>query len=98
MYKSKLLEIGIPAHLNGFEYLNTILELYEPLTKLTWLYVTTAKRYNVTPNTVVKAISFALRFVPEKLSAGEFIAKYKTLWECDSKGGGRIETGAVIWH
>ena len=81
MYKLKLIELGIPADMKGFEYLNTALELYEPLTtSIIGLYRALAHRHKTSKASVERAIRQAIKHTGKKMANGNFIATHKILW------------------
>lgn len=85
MYKKKLLELGIPADIKGFTYLNYSIKEYNPLQGVMKLYKDVAIHYDDTYTKVERAMRHAIKFTDEKkLSVGRFIAKYKVLWEDDN--------------
>lgn len=86
MYKLKLIESGIPADIKGFTYLNTALEIYEPVAMgVIELYNTIANIYNDTPSRVERAIRHAISKAGKKIKNGNFIATHKILWGANNE-------------
>lgn len=80
MYKKQLLALGIPASIDGFEYLNYAIEIYNPPQSLISLYEEIGKKFNVSGRKVMRAMRHAIKLTGEKITSGEFVAKYKILW------------------
>lgn len=85
MYRKKLLDLGIPGNFDGFEYLNYALEIYKPPCKTCVLYDEIAQHFNTTRARVERATRHAINKSGECITNGEFIAKYKILWEEEEK-------------
>lgn len=81
MYRKKLLELGIPADINGFEYLNYAIEVYEPRQGIIVLYENVAAYFQITRQQAERNMRHAISKTNEKITVGQFIAKYKILWE-----------------
>lgn len=80
MYKKKLLELGIPAHIKGFDYLNYALMNCKarPTMKM---YSEIAAEFSDTTSRVERAIRHAISFTGGMLPNAQFIATYQILWE-----------------
>lgn len=86
MYRKKLLDIGIPANLDGFEYLNCALKIYAPGKHLMPLYSEVAEAFKTTAPRVERSMRTAVSKLGKyDTTVGEFIAKYKILWEEEEK-------------
>lgn len=74
-------EIGVPAHIKGYQYLREAIEMLNSITKI--LYPTIAKKYQTTPSRVERAIRHAIEVAWSR-------GKMETL---DSLFGYTINTG-----
>lgn len=81
MYKERLLELGIPANLLGFEYLNLALKKYVPRQSICALYKDIAYHYSTTAHKVERSIANAISKIDTPSTNGNFIIKYKLLWK-----------------
>lgn len=81
MYRKRLLQMGMPADIAGFEYLNHAIQIYKPTQYLMPLYIDVAKKFGATPAQVERSMRHAISRSGDKLTVGQFIAKYKILWE-----------------
>lgn len=81
MYRKRLLDLGICADLKGFEFLNCAIQMYKPTQKITDLYIDIAEIYNTLPKRVERAMRTAISKTNQEIKVGQFIAKYKILWE-----------------
>lgn len=80
MYRKNLLELGIPADINGFELLNYAIEVYEPQQSIIALYERVAGRYGITHSQAARNMRHAISKTGESITVGQFVAKYKILW------------------
>lgn len=80
MYRKKLLELGIPADLNGFELLNYAIGAYKARQSIIALYDEVGKHYDMTISQTERNMRHAISKVDKKITVGQFIAKYKILW------------------
>lgn len=80
MYRKKLLEMGMPADIGGFEYLNYAIEIYELRQSMIGLYESVAKHYGVTKGQAERCMRHAINKVEQNITVGQFVAKYKILW------------------
>lgn len=81
MYKKRLLELGIPADIKGFEYLNCAIQAYRPTQSIINLYDQVAIVMGTTSTKAERAIRHAISKTGQKITNGAFVAKYKILWE-----------------
>lgn len=81
MYKRNLLRLGIGADLKGFEMLNHAIEIYESGDKITELCTRVAVEFHSTRSRTERDMRYAKGKAGEKITLGQFIAKYKILWE-----------------
>lgn len=81
MYKEKLLSLGIPADISGFEYLNDAIDTYKPLMGKIDLYERIAEKHDTEASRVERCMRYAIEKTFEKLAVGQFIAKYSILWK-----------------
>lgn len=79
MYKKHLLELGIPASIKGFEYLNYAIE-NEGTKNTMAIYKEIAENFHANPDTVRQAMKHAIACTGENIMVSRFIAKYKILW------------------
>lgn len=90
MYKERLLQLGVPANLKGFTYLNDMLMAYEPGCKITLLYDKVGKSYGEAGSRVERSCRHAVQKLDLGLTNGEFIANYKVVhWADIEKGCGK---------
>lgn len=83
MYRKKLIDLGIQADNGGFEYLNTAIEMYQPLQSMTDLYYYVGVKYEKSHSAIERAMRTAVKKFDKNLKLGAFIAKYKILWSED---------------
>lgn len=82
MFKKKLIELGVPANLKGFEMLNYAIQNYKPLLKTMKFYEDIGKSFNTTAYSAQRCILYAIKLSNDKdISASNFIAKYSFLWK-----------------
>lgn len=85
MYKKKLIDLGIPASILGFEYLNYAIQHYCPGMAITGtLYPSVANHFHTTCTRAERAMRHAVHKVDENISVSAFVAKYKVLWSEDT--------------
>lgn len=85
MYKQKLLDIGIPAHIYGFDHLNEILMLYSPEKHITDLYNEVGKKAGVKGAAVERNIRHAISKSINPMHNAAWISAMKLAWDEDLK-------------
>lgn len=81
MYRKKLLELGIPASIDGFELLNYAIEIYCPGRDMMGLYDDVATHYGIKRRNAERNMHHAISKLGKKITVKQFITKYKILWE-----------------
>jgi hypothetical protein len=80
MYKKKLLELGMHADINGFEFLNYAIDIYKPTQSIIAVYEEVAEKFDTSLRKVERSMRHAIAQIGQKDTVGQFIAKYKILW------------------
>lgn len=84
MYKERLMELGVPANLKGFEYMNDAISWYRPLMRMGTLMQNIADKYESNPSRVDRALRVAIANTKGPQTIGAFVSKYSILWNSDS--------------
>lgn len=81
MYKSHLLNDGVPPQNKGFLYLNDAIRLYDADKKIMTLYADIASIHNTTPVRVERAMRHAIQKSTNPAANAKYIASRKlVLW------------------
>lgn len=81
MYEKQLLQLGVSAHVKGFEFLDYAIQQYVPHMKIIALYDMVAVKFNTTRSRAERAMRHAIKRTGEKITVSAFVAKYKILWK-----------------